>query len=50
MQEDTRPRVTMTKSQLTELLGLKALTAQNSKTKALPTMLDVISHFLATTK
>ena len=50
MQEDTRERVTMTKSQLTDLLGLKALTAQNSKTKALPTMLDVISNFLATTK
>ena len=50
MQEDTGPIVTMTKSQLTDLLGLKALTSQNSKTKALPTMLDVIAHFLATTK
>ena len=50
MTEDNRPKVTMTKSELTNLLGLETLVRQNSKTKAHNTMLDVISHFLSQSK
>ena len=50
MQEDTRPKVTMTKNELTQLLGLKALVQENTKTKAFVTMLDIIANFLAMTK
>lgn len=52
MQEDTRPKVTMTKSELTSLLGLQALISENSRTKppTFNTMLDIISSFLARAK
>ena len=52
MEEDTRQKVVMTKSELTSLLGVSALVSHNSKTKPAPfnTMLDIISNFLATTK
>lgn len=51
MQEDTRPKVTMTKSELTSLLGLQALITENSRAKpSLNTMLDIISSYLARAK
>ena len=52
MQEDTRPKVTMTKSELTSLLGLQALVSENSRTRPPPfnTMLDIISNYLARSK
>lgn len=50
MLEDTRPKVTMTKSELTKLLGLEALIKKNSKSKAFDTMLDVISNYLCVTR
>lgn len=50
MTEDQRPKVTMTKSELTNLLGLEHLVKANSKSKAHNTMLDVISHFLTVMK
>ena len=40
----------MTKSELTNLLGLDHLVRANSKSKAHNTMLDVISHFLSVMK
>ena len=46
MTEDTRPKVTMTKSELTSLLGMETLVRQNSKSKAFNTMLDIISNYL----
>ena len=52
MEEDTRPKVTMTKKQLIDLLGLQALDGENAKKKpdGFNTMLDIISNFLATSK
>ena len=50
MQEDTRPKVTMTKVELTNLLGLDTLMRQNSRSKAFSTMLDIISNFLSQVK
>jgi len=50
MTEDQRPKVTMTKSELTNLLGLEQLVRQNSKSKAFNTMLDVISNYLTVSK
>ena len=50
MTEDKRPKVTMTKSELTNLLGMETLVRQNNKSKAHNTMLDVISNFLSVMK
>lgn len=50
MTEDQRPKVTMTKSELTNLLGMDNLVRQNNKSKAFNTMLDVISNYLSTMK
>lgn len=50
MIEDSRPKVTMTKNELTKLLGLDALIKKNSKLKVFDTMLDVISNFLIVTR
>ena len=50
MTEDTRPKVTMTKSELTNLLGMDSLVRQNNKNKAFNTMLDVISNYLSVMK
>ena len=50
MAEDTRPKVTMTKNELTKLLGLEALSKQNSKKKQFVTMLDLICNYLQLTK
>lgn len=46
MAEDTRPRVTMTKNELTRLLGIDSLMKRNSKNKSFSTMLDIICDFL----
>ena len=40
----------MTKSELTNLLGMDNLVRQNNKSKAYNTMLDVISNYLSTMK
>lgn len=50
MTEDQRPKVTMTKSELTNLLGMDNLVRQNNKSKAFNTMLDVISNYLSQMK
>ena len=50
MTEDQRPKVTMTKSELTSLLGMEQLVRSNNKTKTYNTMLDVISSYLAAMK
>ena len=50
MMEDQRPKVTMTKNELTSLLGMEALVRANSKSKAYNTMLDVISNYLSNMK
>lgn len=50
MIEDTRPKVTMTKSELTSLLGMDALVRHNNKAKTFQTMLDIISNYLSTIK
>ena len=50
MMEDQRPKVTMTKNELTSLLGMEALVRANSKSKAHNTMLDVISNYLSSMK
>lgn len=50
MTEDKRPKVTMTKSELTSLLGLDHLVRNNNKTKQHNTMLDVISYYLSVMK
>lgn len=50
MQEDTRPKVTMTKNELTRLLGIDQLMRRNAKSKAFQTMLDIISDFLMMSK
>lgn len=46
MKEDTRPKVTMTKNELTKLLGIDQLMKRNSKNKTYDTMLDIICDFL----
>ncbi len=45
MAEDTRPKVTMTKNELTKLLGIETLMKKNNKTKAFSTMLDIITNY-----
>ena len=40
----------MTKSELTNLLGMETLVRQNNKTKSFNTMLDIVSNYLATMK
>lgn len=50
MTEDTRPKVVMTKNELTKLLNLEQLGKRNTKTKACDTMLDMICHYLVQTK
>ena len=50
MTEDTRPKVTMTKSELTNLLGMDSLVRSNNKNKAFNTMLDIISNYLSVMK
>lgn len=50
MAEDTRPKVTMTKNQLTALLGIEEMMKKNSKTKTFTTMLDIICNFLCERK
>jgi hypothetical protein len=48
--EDTREKVTMTKNELTKLLGIEILMKRNSKSKAFNTMLDIICDFLMISK
>ena len=50
IKEDTRPKVTMTKNELTRLLGIDALMRRNAKTKVFNTMLDILCDFLVITK
>ncbi len=50
MEEDTREKVTMTKNELTKLLGIEALMRKNSKSKAFNTMLDIICDNLVMEK
>ena len=50
MTEDTRPKVTMTKNQLTALLGIETLMKKNHKSKSFTTMLDIICHHLVESK
>lgn len=47
MKEDTRPKVIMQKSKLTNLLGMESLVRHNAKTKTFNTMLDIIAHYLS---
>ena len=44
--EDKREKVTMTKNQLTALLGIDALMKRNAKSKVFTTMLDMLCDFL----
>lgn len=48
--EDTREKVTMTKNELTRLLGIESLMKRNSKNKTFTTMLDIICDFLMISK
>lgn len=51
MIEDTRPKVTMTKVELTKLLNLSELTKKSSKSvEQFDTMLDVICNYFVQTK
>lgn len=50
IKEDKRPKVSMTKNELTKLLGLDAIMKKNSKTKQFSTMLDIVSNYLQQTK
>ena len=50
MEEDTRPKVTMTKNELTKLLGIDQLMKRNSKNKTYDTMLDIICDFFIISK
>jgi hypothetical protein len=50
MQEDNRPKVTMTKNELTKLLGIDVLMKRNSKSKEFSTMLDIISDFFVSSR
>jgi hypothetical protein len=47
MQEDTRPKVTMTKNELTKLLNLNDLNRKNQKLKQFETMLDMCCNYFA---
>ena len=49
-EEDTREKVTMTKNELTRLLGIEALMRRNAKSKVFNTMLDILCDFLILTK
>ena len=46
LEEDTREKVIMSKSKLTNFLGLESLVKQNSKTKTFATMIDIVSNYL----
>jgi len=50
MTEDKRPKVVMTKNELTKLLNLEQLGKRNTKMKTSDTMLDMICHYLVQTK
>lgn len=50
IKEDTRPKVTMTKNELTRLLGIEALMKRNSKSKVFNTMMDILCDFLMISK
>lgn len=50
MLEDTRPRVAMTKNELTKLLNLANLNDHNRKCKQFDTLLDIISNYFVQTK
>ena len=50
IKEDTRPKVTMTKNELTRLLGIETLMKRNSKSKVFNTMMDILCDFLIITK
>lgn len=50
LKEDTREKVTMTKNELTKLLGIDVLMKRNVKNKAFSTMLDIICDFLMISK
>ena len=45
MKEDTREKVSMTKNELTKLLGIESLMKRNSKSKTFDTMLDIICDY-----
>ena len=46
IKEDTREKVTMTKNQLTGLLGIDCLMKRNAKAKVFTTMLDMLCDYL----
>ena len=46
IKEDTREKVTMTKNQLTSLLGIDCLMKRNAKSKVFTTMLDMLCDYL----
>ena len=50
IEEDKREKVTMTKNQLTRLLGIDVLMKRNAKSKVFNTMLDIICDFLMISK
>lgn len=50
IKEDTREKVTMTKNELTRLLGIEVLMKRNAKNKAFTTMLDIVCDFLMISK
>ena len=50
IEEDTREKVTMTKNELTRLLGIDVLMKRNAKSKVFNTMLDIICDFLMISK
>ena len=50
IEEDSRQKVTMTKNELTRLLGIDSLMKRNGKTKTFNTMLDILCDFLCITK
>ena len=51
MTEDTRPKVTMTKVELTKLLNLNEITKKSSNNgQKLDTMLDMICNYFVQTK
>ena len=50
MQEDKRPKVTMTKNELMKLLGIEPLMKRNNKSKQYETMLDIICDYFLLSK
>jgi hypothetical protein len=50
MAEDTRPKVTMTKIELTKLLNLAEITKKSKSGEQLDTMLDMICNYFVQTK